>query len=174
MSQNENKISCSTLIAIIGLIIAIVAFVFGDNLYQQITGRSFFTSVQDTSSVSVPTASKSPNPPPPFFNEWINTDTETGGVRRISIKAVNGETQINMFGACSPTDCDWLQANPVVIFSYDVEAETLNIQWDFGFEVTTQELILLPDGRLQLTSHDHFTDNSGRLDFDSVEYFVRQ
>jgi len=174
MTESKNKISCSTLIAVIGLIVAIVAFVFGDNLYQQITGQSFFSSVQDTSSVSIPPASNSTNPPPPFFNEWINVDTETGSIKRVSIKAANGETQINMFGACSPTDCDWLASNPDISFSYDVETEILHVQWIFSFKTTTQELELQPDGSLKVTSHNHFTDNSGRLDFDNVNYFVRE
>jgi hypothetical protein len=48
MNESENKISGSTWIAIIGLIVAIAAFVFGDNLYQQITGHSFFSSSNPT------------------------------------------------------------------------------------------------------------------------------
>lgn len=44
MTQDENKTSFSTLIAIITLVLAVAALIFGDNLYQQVTGRSFFTT----------------------------------------------------------------------------------------------------------------------------------
>jgi len=182
-------------IAALSLLISVVAFILGDEknkalryglgvIFLLVTFLFFFLGLFSfiSQNGNVPTnyvsptsgQSTSPNPPPPFFNEWINTDSETGGVRRISITAVNGSPKINMFGACSPTDCDWLESNPVQTFYYDVESETLNVRWEFSFVVTTQQLILLPDGRLKLTTHDHFIDNSGRLDFDSVEYFVRQ
>jgi len=52
--------------------------------------------------------------------------------------------------------------------------EILNVQWTFNFLQATQELTLTPDGQLQVVTQGHYLDNSGRTDYDTIEYFVKQ
>jgi hypothetical protein len=46
-------------------------------------------------------------------------------------------------------------------------------QLTFNFKVETDRLEVLPDGRLRVMSHSHFTDNSGCGDMDFTYYFVK-
>ncbi|MCZ2357721.1 MAG: hypothetical protein LC115_13695 [Bacteroidia bacterium] len=53
MSEDENKAGSSKLIAVISLILAIAVFIFGDNLYQQVTGHPFFSPNTNDSSTPI-------------------------------------------------------------------------------------------------------------------------
>lgn len=48
--MNQRNNSSSTIIGLIGLILTVVVLFFGDNLYEQITGESFFASIPGSSS----------------------------------------------------------------------------------------------------------------------------
>jgi hypothetical protein len=75
-----------------------------------------------------------------------------------------------MWGKCHPTDCDWgIETTDIS----DASDGTLNLVWDPGFAIRTQDLILLLDGRLKVITFTHFTDNSGRLDYESTGYFIK-
>ncbi len=121
---------------------------------------------------------ESNNPPAEFYGEWVNVDLKNANMTRVSIQAVDGATYtyINMFGACSPTDCDFREYSPtpVVNYNYDSETGILSVKWTFDFETLTQEIILTSDGQLKITTQNHYLDNSGRADFKTVEYFTRQ
>jgi hypothetical protein len=54
-----------------------------------------------------------------------------------------------------------------------VVCAALETTWNSGFSVVSQECRLLVDGRLESWSHTHYIDNSGRVDFDFVEYLSR-
>lgn len=118
------------------------------------------------------------NPPAEFSGEWTNVDLKTANIARVSIQAMEGGTYtyINMFGVCLPTDCDFRKylPTPVVNYNYDVATGTLNVKWTFDFETLTQELIFTSDGQLKITTQNHYLDNSGRVDFKTVEFFSRQ
>jgi hypothetical protein len=49
----------------------------------------------------------------------------------------------------------------------------LFVTWKKGFATTTQKLTLIADAKLEVSSHTHFTDRSGRADYDSNETFVK-
>ena len=49
----------------------------------------------------------------------------------------------------------------------------LLVTWNQGFCVVTQYLELLRDGSLLLTEHTHFTDKSGRADYNVRESFAK-
>lgn len=156
-----------------------LAFVFLTVLLSGCAPAS--TPVPPTSiPVPIPTNSSSSvsnNPSVSFFNEWVNVDSQSGSITRVSIQAKDGGTYINMFGSCHPTDCNFREGNPVpvVSYNYDSEASILHVEWTMSFAVLTQQLSLVStDGQLKVTTHTHFTDNSGRLDYDSVDYFTRQ
>jgi LysM repeat protein len=128
---------------------------------------------EPNSSYSFPSASS--NPSVEFFDEWINVDSQTDNITRISIQANDGETYINMFGACLPTDCNFREIpSASVNYNYDSETEILHTEWIMDFVIMTQELTMTSDEQLKVKTHNHFVDNSGRLDFDETDYFTRQ
>lgn len=116
------------------------------------------------------------NPPAEFFGEWANVDLATANMARVSIQMKDGKAHINMFGVCQPTDCNFLEYSPTptVDFNYDSKSEILNVMWIFDFETLTQELTITSDGQLKVVTQNHYLDNSGRLDFKTVEYFAKQ
>ena len=115
------------------------------------------------------------NPPAEFVGEWANVDLATANMARVVIQMKDGETHINMFGVCQPTDCNFLEYSPTpaVDFNYDTESGILNVMWIFDFETLTQELTITSDGQLKVVTQNHYLDNSGRLDFKTAEYFAR-
>jgi DNA-binding CsgD family transcriptional regulator len=116
------------------------------------------------------------NPPAEYFSEWVNVDLETANMTQVSIQMKDGATYINMFGACQPTDCNFREYSPtpIVDYNYDAQSEILNVKWTFDFETLTQELTITSDGLLKVTTQNHYLDNSGRIDFKTVEYFTRR
>ena len=116
------------------------------------------------------------NPPVEFFGEWVNKGSKTVNMTRVSIQMKAGETHINMFGLCQPTDCNFLaySPTPTVHYNYDSKTGILNVLWIFDFETLTQELTITSDGKLQVVTRNHYLDNSGRLNFETIEYFAMQ
>jgi hypothetical protein len=116
-----------------------------------------------------------PAPPPGanvnrFVGLWANENPQTDGITRVEIQSRLDKLHIQMWGQCRPTDCDWGTESTD---RSDSDDSTLSITWDEGYKVETQEVTNLSDGRLQVVSHTHFTDDSGRPDYDSTEYFTR-
>jgi len=105
-----------------------------------------------------------------FIGHWENEDPNTGGITRVEIRSDVSTIFVHMWGKCHPTDCDWGEETTAIS---DANDGVLSITWTFSFAVNTQQLTVLSDGRLRVTGHVHFTDNSGRLDYDYTHYFVR-
>lgn len=116
------------------------------------------------------------NPPAEFVSEWVNVDMATANMARVSIQMKDGVAHINMFGVCQPTDCNFLDYSPTpaVDFNYDAPSGILHVMWVFDFQTLTQELTITSDGQLKVITKNHYLDNSGRVDFKTVEYFARQ
>ncbi len=77
---------------------------------------------------------------------------------------------VQELASCEPRDCDRGTESTDVSDSDD---GTLSITTNHGFAEKSKELTILSDGRLQVVEHTHFTDNSGRPDYDSTHYFRR-
>ena len=106
-----------------------------------------------------------------FYGFWVNEDTDTQSITKVDIDKVGDIILVHIWGKCHPTDCDWgIETTDIS----DASDGTLNLVWDQGFAIKTQELILLSDGRLKVKTFCHFTDNSGRLDYESIEYFIKE
>ena len=106
-----------------------------------------------------------------FYGFWVNEDTDTPSITKVDIDKVGDIILVHIWGKCQPTDCDWgIETTDIS----DASDGTLNLVWDQGFAIKTQELILLSDGRLKVKTFCHFTDNSGRLDYESTEYFIKE
>lgn len=102
---------------------------------------------------------------------WVNVDPHTRGLVRV---AINGN-RIHPYGACQPDPCDWgvLKAKS---FSGSVDSSNqtaLEAKQTTSFSRVNLTLSLEPDGRLRVEAFTHFTDNSGRADYHSENFFVR-
>ena len=113
--------------------------------------------------------------PPEFYGEWKHAKTNPN-ITRVLILQHAGATYLNMFGACQPVDCDWLGFSPPPTLSHHYDSVTgiLNVEWTFDFVQVKQELTLTPNGRLQVVTQGHYLDNSGRKNYDRIEYFIEQ
>lgn len=106
-----------------------------------------------------------------FYGFWVNEDTDTPSITKIDIQKIGDSIYVHMWGKCYPTDCDWGAETTDISDAVD---GILNITWDHGFAIRTQDLILLSDGRLKVITFTHFTDNSGRPDYESTGYFIKE
>ncbi|MBS3919499.1 MAG: zinc ribbon domain-containing protein [Deltaproteobacteria bacterium] len=105
-----------------------------------------------------------------FLGHWTNEDSNTRSITRVNIRSgPSGTVFIRMWGKCHPEDCDWGEKKVNV----DESERVISIEWRWGFGVQAQQLDILPDGRLRVLSNMRFTDNSGRQDYDSTDYFVK-
>lgn len=111
----------------------------------------------------------------PFVGNWQNDDAATTSQTRAVIGVDGANLMVHGYGACVPTDCDWAAAagGPRTTPQSDASDGQLSILWTFSFKTTAQTLTLLPDGRLHITSFDHYTDGSGRHDRTTNEDFHR-
>lgn len=106
-----------------------------------------------------------------FSGVWLNQNRDTGGITRVEIDQRLNNLSIRMWGACHPTDCDW---GTKTTDSSDGNDNDISITWTTNFSVIDQKLTVTRDGRLQVSGHTHFTDGTGRPDYDSTGYFVRR
>ena len=113
--------------------------------------------------------------PAGFYGEWKHTKTNPN-ISRVLILAHAGAMYLDMFGVCQPVDCDWRGFSPPPALShhYDPMTGILNTQWTFDFVQITQQLTLMPNGKLKVVTQGHYLDNSGRTDYDTIEYFIKQ
>jgi uncharacterized repeat protein (TIGR02543 family) len=106
-----------------------------------------------------------------FSGEWLNEDPATGGITRVDIRYEANKIIVHMWGKCYPTDCDWGEEMTDIS---DATDGVLSISWTTSFCIRTQKITMLSDGRLKVDTHTHFTDNSGRPDYDSTNFFLRE
>jgi len=95
---------------------------------------------------------------------WINTSARTRSIDRLSLQFTSPTSAaISVFGSCTPTDCPWgtqhITYTMPVLYSY----------YNQGF--ATKEVVVGGDGpQIQVQTFVHFTDNSGRKDYHTIEY----
>jgi hypothetical protein len=128
-----------------------------------LVGAAFHASLADATHVA------------PFVGGWQNDDAASDRQTRAVIGLEGANFQVYGYGACTPSECDWAArvGGPRTTPQADASDGQLSVTWDFGFQTMAQTLILLPDGRLHITSTTHFTDGSGRPDQTANEDFHR-
>ena len=119
----------------------------------------------------LPLTLKSMPAAPAFVGYWVNERLDTQGITRAEIHSQANTIFVHMWGACSPDDCDW--GETTTSFA-DASDGVLSLTWLETYKVETQQLSVLPDSRLRIVGHTHFTDGSGRADIDYTEYYVVQ
>ncbi|BAY11640.1 hypothetical protein [Calothrix sp. NIES-2098] len=129
------------------------------------------------SSVSLAAALVSPTlaAPADFVGTWVNKDSNTRGVTRVVItSAGSNKLNIQVFGKCHPTDCDWGTA-PVTTYGLNVQDTNhtyATANYNKGFSNT---LLTLDHAgsQIMLQSFTQFLDNSGRQNYYSRDYFQK-
>jgi hypothetical protein len=104
-----------------------------------------------------------------FVGEWCNKDFVTRGNTRIHVQSDGTKLMVHMWGRCHPAECD---LGETAAFQ-DPKDNSTSVTWKTDYSVTAQKLTLLADGNLELSGHRHYTDSSGRADFDSKDIFVK-
>ncbi|MGA2652783.1 MAG: hypothetical protein ABSF28_19780 [Terracidiphilus sp.] len=108
--------------------------------------------------------------PAPIVGTWVNCDHQTRGLIRVVIAAKGNEVTVHAFGACQPTPCDWGMVNGLIFADNvtDTPAVAFTALYTFNFKQTTI-IGRLQNGALMVETFDHFTDQSGRADYYSLE-----
>ena len=130
-------------------------------------------------SSAVP-ALASPTPPaanPALFGTWTNTNPATNSVVDIVVSPNGNGINVDGYGACSPTPCQWGNV-PATVFGTNVGSpagRSFEANWNFGFSRTV--LLAKVTGAffpvLTVQEFTTFTDGSGRSNYEVTETFVR-
>jgi hypothetical protein len=112
--------------------------------------------------------------PAALLGTWNNCDRGTRGLLRLKLTGTGTTVNVQAFGACTPTPCDW-GAVPVVIHAADVGA-TNGIAFSAKYKFPFKETVLtgvIDRGALVVETFDRFTDGSGRSNYYSRAYFAK-
>lgn len=114
--------------------------------------------------------------PQNFMGTWINTDSNTSGITKLVISQRGRSLNIQAFGKCQPTDCDW---GTTQLITYGNNVQDRNHQfatasYNKSFAETLLTLKLNSRGnQINLESFTEFTDNSNRQNYFSLAQFQR-
>ncbi len=128
--------------------------------------------------LGVATIARGGQPLAQFQGSWANENTASKGIVKLMISVSGSNVQVQTFGSCSPTPCDWGK-QPGTAFAKDVttsvisNTEKIMATYNSGFSVST--LIIEPagTGRIRVSDMTRFTDNSGRSNYTMTEYFKK-
>lgn len=108
--------------------------------------------------------------PDDFVGYWINDDADTGGITRIFVSISGDNLNVQAFGKCQPTDCDWGVSNTKID---DASDGVLEVNWVFSFATIKLTIKLVEKNHAEVNTKTHFTDNSGRKDYETRENFTK-
>jgi len=113
------------------------------------------TVIPTSTATFTPTITPEP-PESPFSGLWTNVDPNTDDITRIEISPVEAQLSVHVWGACTPTECDWgaVQGTP--------SGSTLSVSWDQGFVLRTMTLTLTVDGELEVKTVSVYVDDRPR------------
>jgi len=105
-----------------------------------------------------------------FEGEWTNKNPRTSGITRVLIEQRLDKLTVHAWGACQPADCDWQTTQAE---ASGANSGTIKVKWTTSFDVVNAALTIGEGQRLEVRTKTHFTDGSGRPDYEGVEYFQR-
>ncbi|HET8684562.1 MAG TPA: hypothetical protein VFM54_22230 [Micromonosporaceae bacterium] len=105
-----------------------------------------------------------------FAGNWVNVDPGTRSIPKVALSPQSATTAtLHMWGACSPTPCDW---GTTTASLGNTEPPRLTASYNQGF--VTRTIVITKSGTLLVVKiRSHFTDSSGRADYDSTDIFNR-
>ena len=108
-----------------------------------------------------------------FVGEWVNANSETTSIARVTISEDGGKLLLHVFAIGPKELIDWGVAE-LVIFSSSPDASTaagFSCEYDFGFAETGIKGMIMK-GLLVLAQFHRFKDDSQRADYFVREYFA--
>ena len=110
-----------------------------------------------------------------LVGSWHACDQDTRGVVRVELGRKGSDLTVQVFGACSPTPCDWGVVTGIAYAESvsDTRAIAFSAYYDPGFKdaIVTG---LLDQGSLILETFNRFKDGSGRSNYYSRGYLCRR
>ena len=116
-------------------------------------------------------SSRQPRRFPGLVGTWQNTDAATRSIVRVVLTDQQGALGVHVYGACSPTPCDWQQV-PGQVYDASVSggaAVAFTATYSFGFKNT----IIAGHHQgpnLVIEDFNAFTDGSGRAPYYDKRY----
>ena len=107
----------------------------------------------------------------PLVGTWSACNKKTRDIVRVVITASGSSLSVQLFGACTPTPCDWGVVHGTA-YAADVssaDAIAFTEQYKFAFK-TAIVTGLLDQGSLILETYNTFTDGSGRSNYYTRSY----
>lgn len=115
--------------------------------------------------------------PGDFVGTWVNTNPNTRSTTRLVITS-DGSNALNiqLFGKCHPTDCDWGRTTLVTYggSASDADHHFATANYNLGFAKTLCTLSLLEGNQISLQRFTQFLDGSQRQNYSLQEAFKRQ
>ena len=111
-----------------------------------------------------------------FTGNWKNVKSNSRGITKI-ILSQNRGLKIQVFGSCSPKDCDWgtqkaFAYGRSVSSNTKRETKVITATYKKGFSIT-QLILKLRRNRLTVETFTRFTDGTKRSNYTSINTFVR-
>jgi len=112
--------------------------------------------------------------PAALIGTWNACDAATRSVVRVVIGGSGSAITVHLFGACTPTPCDWGSV-PGLAYAENVSSSAaiaFTARYKFSFKETIVTGVL-DNGSLIVETFNHFTDGSGRSNYYTKGYFCK-
>ena len=114
--------------------------------------------------------------PQDYVGTWVNKNPNTRSITRFVVKkTAANKMSVQVFGKCSPSDCNWGQAD---FFTYGTSVQDASGSYGMAmFNPGFAQNILTfnrTNKEVMVEDFTRFTDNSGRQNYYDREYFKRQ
>jgi len=125
------------------------------------TKKPEFRAPSQIAPTAAPLAAVSPAP---LVGTWTNKSSNN--IVEAVITDTGGKFEVNLYGACTPTPCNWgaVAAVPYAATVSGGAAVAFSANYSFSFS-TVIVVGHLEGAELILETLTHFTDGSGRADF---------
>ncbi|CAA6815522.1 MAG: Unknown protein [uncultured Sulfurovum sp.] len=111
-----------------------------------------------------------------FTGNWKNTNSKSRGITKVKISKSNQQLKMQVFGSCSPRDCDWGSQK---VYPYgrstssNLQRNILALSATFNTGFSKKILVVKRKGnKLVVQSFTRFTDKSRRSNYMTTETFI--
>lgn len=106
---------------------------------------------------------------------WVACDADTRSLVRVELAAKGSALTVRVFGACSPSPCDWGAVKGIAYAANvsSAQAVAFSARYEFSFKnaIVTGHL---DSGSLVVETYNDFTDASGRSNYYTRGYYCRR
>ncbi|NLH16577.1 MAG: hypothetical protein GX455_08360, partial [Phycisphaerae bacterium] len=100
-----------------------------------------------------------------FVGEWVNIESNTGGIVRIEIERSGLELAVHAWGDCDPP-CDWGTQ-----FVKIPHGNTVEVEYDFGFKRVAVAITKIGINSLRAQAFHDYVPSDPRSDYWTDDYF---